>query len=331
VGAVLVIVNSLARDYAVAVEHLFQLNDRARASGKVVAVSYFSPADPLPRERETELKDNGVIILPDPVRAVRALGALKAALRIRTGVLVAAAPSDGGVSNSEAMTGPRVGVTGTASRSSLGGGDLGSLLGSYGVAAAIPRAAASAAHAADLLEETGAPGVVKLDDPGIAHKTEAGAIRMDIATRAQACQAYDELVALATSADRRVVVQRQVNGGIEVIVGCLVDPEFGRIVTIGAGGIFTELFKDVGSALCPLEAQAARDLLARTRMYPLLTGFRHGRRFDITALTDLIIRVSRLFAERLELVELELNPVLVLPEGQGALVVDVLGVRLPTL
>ncbi len=317
VRALLIIVTSLVRDYEETMRVVQHLNELAASEGKLVAVSYFSPADRLPREKEEALSSEGVIILPDPLRTVRGLAALSAAYSILSGKekpseRQAAAPDHRAVSTDSV---------------GLGWEDLGPLMARYGVGAEAPLAAGSADDAARLLKDLGTPIVLKLDDPNIAHKTEAGLVHMNISSAAEARRAYSELAEKATTDAARVIAQRQLRGGVEVLVGCTIDPEFGRIVSVGAGGTLAELLKDVRSALCPVDAAGARRLLERTRIHPLLTGFRGGRKHDMAALAEMIARVSRLFVENPELAELEMNPVVVMAEGQGAYAVDLLGVR----
>jgi succinyl-CoA synthetase beta subunit len=168
--------------------------------------------------------------------------------------------------------------------------------------------------------------VMKLEDPSQAHKTEAGLVRLNIGDDKTARDVFDGLRARAVSQGARVTVQRQIDQGVEVLVGCTVDNELGRIVTIGPGGVLAELVDDVVSTLVPVRADWVQKLISETRLGRLLAGYRGGPAADINALCRLIEAVTIVFAESADLIELEINPVIVLPVGQGAWAVDALGV-----
>jgi acetate---CoA ligase (ADP-forming) len=113
--------------------------------------------------------------------------------------------------------------------------------------------------------------------------------------------------------------------GVEIIVGTLSDATFGPMVMVGLGGITTELFRDVVYRPAPVSAAEATAMLAELKAAPLLNGFRGAAKADISALSQLISNVSLLAARYREQVsEIELNPILVHPEGHGATIVDAL-------
>jgi acetate---CoA ligase (ADP-forming) len=116
--------------------------------------------------------------------------------------------------------------------------------------------------------------------------------------------------------------------GVEIIVGTMTDATFGPMVMVGLGGITTELFRDVIYRPAPVSAAEAAAMLAELKAAPLLNGFRGAARADIPALSQLISQVSVLAAGlREQISEIEVNPVLVHPEGQGVTIVDALVVR----
>jgi acetyltransferase len=125
-----------------------------------------------------------------------------------------------------------------------------------------------------------------------------------------------------------VLVGPMAKKGVEIIVGTLLDATFGPMVMVGLGGITTELFRDVVYRPAPVSAAEAADMLAGLKAAPLLGGFRGAAKADIAALTQLIAQISVLAAQfSAEIAEIELNPVLVHPTGQGVTVVDALVVR----
>ena len=121
-----------------------------------------------------------------------------------------------------------------------------------------------------------------------------------------------------------VLVGPMAKKGIEIIVGTLTDKTFGPVIMVGLGGITTELFRDVIYRPAPVSAAEASAMLAALKAAPLLNGFRGAARADVAALSKLISEVSVLAAQHAEISEIEINPVLVHPEGQGVTIVDAL-------
>jgi acyl-CoA synthetase (NDP forming) len=110
--------------------------------------------------------------------------------------------------------------------------------------------------------------------------------------------------------------------GIEMLVGVTHDPVFGPIVVCGAGGVLVELLKDAAVRITPLTDRDAREMICSLKTFPLLEGYRGGPRYDVPALEELILRVGALVEDIHQINELDLNPVIVLPEGQGVALVD---------
>lgn len=118
------------------------------------------------------------------------------------------------------------------------------------------------------------------------------------------------------------VIQPMVPSGIEMLVGVTHDPVFGPIVVCGAGGVLVELLKDVVVRITPLTDQDASEMIHSLKTFPLLSGYRGGPRYDVTALEQVILRVGALVEDIHEIAELDLNPVIVLPKRQGVSLVD---------
>lgn len=197
------------------------------------------------------------------------------------------------------------------------------------------RLAAAPQQAKDAARSIGYPVALKAVSPDIPHKTESGLVKLNIRDEAELAQAWEELEAAlnARHADARregMLVQgmvrsaRGASGDVtETIIGAIRDGAFGAAVMVGLGGIFVELLHDVALELAPLTLEDARAMLGRLKAAPLLAGFRGRAVADAEALADLIVRVadlSQALGDRL--VSLDLNPVMVLPEGEGARVVD---------
>jgi acetate---CoA ligase (ADP-forming) len=176
----------------------------------------------------------------------------------------------------------------------------------------------------------GYPVVLKVESPDIPHKTEAGVVRLRLQSDVEVRQAYAEIM---HNVERHapnaqvlgVLVQEMVHGGIEVIVGLSHDPLFGPVLLLGMGGIFTELYQDVALRACPITESDAREMLQEVKGARLLEGFRGHPAADVEALIHLLVCVSHLGAQcEQEIREMDLNPLLVLPRGQGVRAADAL-------
>jgi acyl-CoA synthetase (NDP forming) len=178
--------------------------------------------------------------------------------------------------------------------------------------------------------QIGYPVVLKVESPDIPHKTEAGVVRLDVQSDVELRQAYTEIM---HNAERHtsnaqvlgVLVQEMVRGGIEAIVGLSQDPLFGPVLLFGMGGIFVELYQDVALRACPITPSDAREMLQEVKGARLLEGFRGYPAADVDALIHLLVRVSHLGVQcEREIRELDLNPLLILPRGQGVRAADAL-------
>jgi len=176
----------------------------------------------------------------------------------------------------------------------------------------------------------GFPLVMKIQSHDIPHKSEVGGVRVNIATKGEVFLAYEALLENARqhrpdAAIQGVLVGPMAKKGVEIIIGTMQDATFGPMIMVGFGGITTELFRDVIYRPAPVSAAEATAMLAELKAAPLLSGFRGAAKADIAALAKLIAQVSTLAADfRNQISEIEINPVLVHPEGQGITVVDAL-------
>jgi len=176
----------------------------------------------------------------------------------------------------------------------------------------------------------GFPLVMKIQSPDIPHKSEAGGVCVGITSKGEAFTAYRELLESAQrhrpgAAIQGVLVGPIAKKGVEIIIGTMGDATFGPMIMVGFGGITTELFRDVIYRPAPVGALEAAAMLGELKAAPLLNGFRGAAKTDIAALSQLIAQVSVLAARhKSEISEIEINPVLVHPLGQGVTIVDAL-------
>ncbi|HEV3175324.1 MAG TPA: acetate--CoA ligase family protein [Stellaceae bacterium] len=184
----------------------------------------------------------------------------------------------------------------------------------------------SAAEAGAAANEIGYPVVLKGISGTVVHKSDAGLVRLGLGDRAAVEAAFAEVFAKLRRLDPAAedcLVSEMVTGRLELILGAKRDPQFGAVVMVGAGGVLVELIGDVEVALAPLSAETAESMLKRLRVWPLLQGFRGYPRRDIAAVVDALVKLGEL-AAALEgrLLELDVNPLLVGPEGEGAVAAD---------
>jgi len=201
------------------------------------------------------------------------------------------------------------------------------VLAAYGIRASSSAVAADEAGAVAAAERIGYPVALKLVAPTIVHKTEVGgvALRLRTATelRAAVQRMRDRLRELGRLAEMRgVLVQAMVEDGVETIVGVTASGEFGPLIGFGIGGVHVEVFRDVVFRLPPIDTTDAREMLDQIRGARLLAGVRGALPRDRDALVDVLLRTSRLAIDLREIAELDLNPLMALPTGHGAVVVD---------
>jgi acyl-CoA synthetase (NDP forming) len=185
--------------------------------------------------------------------------------------------------------------------------------------------AATPEEAGRVALELGGQVALKAVAPGLVHKTEAGAVRLALAAGEETEKAAEEMLKQLEMAGLKgtgFIIQPMVPSGIEMLVGVTHDPVFGPILVCGAGGVLVELLKDVVVRITPLTDQDAREMIRSLKTFPLLNGYRGGHRYDVSALEQVILRVGTLVEDIHEIGELDLNPVIVLPEGQGVSIVD---------
>jgi acyl-CoA synthetase (NDP forming) len=180
------------------------------------------------------------------------------------------------------------------------------------------------------IARVGFPLVMKIQSVDIAHKSNVGGVRINVGTKGEAFSAYRDILEsvqkhLPDARIQGVLVSPMARKGIEIIVGALVDKAetFGPMVMVGLGGVNTELFRDVVYRPAPVSAEEAIVMLNELKAVQLLTGFRGAAKADVGALSKLISEVSVLIVRlRDQVSDIELNPVLVHPEGQGVTIVD---------
>ena len=215
-------------------------------------------------------------------------------------------------------------------RSALSESESKQLIAAWGVPVSMEVVAKDAEGAVKAAEKIGYPVVLKSDSSDIPHKTEAGVVRLNLRNADEVRAAHAAILSNAKQHAPKatlngVLVQEMVSGGVEVIVGVSYDAQLGPTLLFGTGGVMVEVYQDVAMRHCPITPTEAHDMIAEVKGAKLLQGFRGKPACDIDALADVLVKVSHL-AVNLNgaLAELDINPLLVLPKGQGVKAVDAL-------
>ncbi|WP_328838552.1 acetate--CoA ligase family protein [Streptomyces europaeiscabiei] len=204
------------------------------------------------------------------------------------------------------------------------------LLRAYGIRVPREQLVTSAAAAVRAASLVGYPVVMKASGARIAHKTELGLVKIGLTSASQIRDAYRELTDIARYEDVSldgVLVCQMVERGVEMVVGVTHDDLFGPTVTVGLGGVLVEVLRDSAVRVPPFAEDQAHAMLAELRGRALLDGVRGAPPADVDALVEVVLRVQRMALELGdEIAELDINPLMVLPRGQGAVALDALAV-----
>ncbi len=213
-------------------------------------------------------------------------------------------------------------------RTTLLGTEAKEVVKAYGINVPPTKLAHSAEEAEKVAEEVGFPVVMKITGEGILHKSDIGGVKLPIKNKEEARAAFDEIIANVRKhypdAENLVEVQYMAPLGKELITGILKDPQFGPMVMVGLGGIYTNFMKDAAFGLAPLTYSEAEKVLKKTKTYTLLKGVRGENPSDINAVVDTLVRISLLARDfKDDIKEMDINPFFVYEETKGISAVDV--------
>jgi acyl-CoA synthetase (NDP forming) len=195
--------------------------------------------------------------------------------------------------------------------------DAKQVLAAYGIGVTREEVVTSAAAAVKAAGRIGYPVVLKASSSAIAHKSDAGLVKVGLQTAKEVRAAYD---AIAPHSDGTVLVSELISGGTECVVGVSHDDLFGPTVMFGLGGVFVEVFEDVTFRVPPFTKDEAARMVDEVRGAALLRGARGRPKGDVRALVDTLMKVQRLAVDcAAEIAELDINPLVVLPKGVVAL------------
>ncbi len=198
------------------------------------------------------------------------------------------------------------------------------VLDAYGIPTARWAVVKSAEKAVAFAEVVGYPVVLKIDSDTLLHKTEHGAVKVDLRTSEDVQAAFSEIHKNISEipGQHRFIVQKMLDGQVETLIGATVDPAFGHLIGFGLGGIFAEQMKDVAFRLHPLTDVDAQQMIESIRGYALLQGPRGREAVDIPGLVDVLLRLSQLVGDFPRIAELDLNPFLADAKSEQQAAVD---------
>ncbi|WP_290818432.1 acetate--CoA ligase family protein [Halovivax sp.] len=291
------------------------VGDAGRRYGKPVLTCF--SGGPLDESVRNALAEAGVPNYPDADRAATALAAAASYVRDRgarhrepTSIDVGRERVDG-----------RLRAAGEDGRTTLGVESM-DLLDDYGVTTPESTLARSRAEAIDAARAFDGPVAMKVAAPEAAHKTEVGAVAIDVPVD-EVGPTYDELLdgvrdAVPDATVRGILVQAMAPDGVECLVGVTRHPRFGPLVTFGLGGVLVEHLEDVAHGLPPLSKADARELIRDIEAAGILDGARGRPPADLDALADALVRLSRLAVDQPAIREFEVNPLVAAPDGAFA-------------
>jgi len=200
------------------------------------------------------------------------------------------------------------------------------VLESYGFTTVTTEVVTTLDEAKKAAKKIGYPVVIKACGEGIIHKTEIGAVALDIENEKELVSTYKKMVDNVKKTGHSpecILVQEMVKGGKEVILGMKYDEHYGPIVMFGTGGIYVEYLKDVAFRVAPTTDVDATRMVKSIRSYPILEGVRGERPSDVDSLIESIQRLSQLAVEFEEISQMDINPIMLFEKGEGYKIVDV--------
>jgi len=197
------------------------------------------------------------------------------------------------------------------------------LLGEAGIPVTETVLAKTKQEAVETAGRMGYPVALKIVSPQITHKSDAGGVKLGLASADEVAAAFDAIVAAVKRAEPSatidgVSVQRMADAGIEVIAGMTTDAQFGPVLMFGLGGVLVEVLKDVAFRVVPITQRDARQMMREIQGFPLLQGYRGQEPADIEALEALLLQLSSFIEAHPDLEEIDLNPVFAYPKGAVA-------------
>ncbi len=281
-------------------------------SEKPITCSFMS--DSLDTETKRMLSEAGIPHYFDPARAVQSMSVLRKYSLIRSRPREVASKQQTNIKRARNI----LNNSRTKDNLVLGVETL-PLLNSYGIEIPKGQVVNTANKAREVAAQIGGPVVLKLVSPHLSHKSDVGGVLLDVDPE-NAEIAFNQMMSQARNyVDSEdilgILVQQQLDGAHEVIIGMNNDPQFGPLLMFGLGGIYVEILKDVSFSLTPVSHKEAQEMVESIQTFPLLSGVRGQQGVDIESIVEAIMRVSQLVEDLPEISELDINPLLAFEDG----------------
>ncbi len=211
----------------------------------------------------------------------------------------------------------------------LGEDEASEMLKIYGLPVLPGSLANTEQEAMEIAGKIGYPVVLKIMSDQLTHKSDIGGVRLNLNSAEEVTQAYREMTSavkekMPEAGIRGIWVTAMVRGDMEeIIIGIKRDPSFGPVIMFGLGGVFVEILKDVSLRVAPLSEKDADEMIRKIKAFPLLSGARGRISRDIESIKNCLFRISQLSIDHPEIKELDINPLMVGPEGKGSIIADV--------
>jgi len=165
-------------------------------------------------------------------------------------------------------------------------------------------------------KDIGFPLVLKLVAEDVIHKSDTGAVKLDIKTEAEVVKAFDDLMQIPSQREKMISVQKMADEPItELIIGMTTDAQFGPALMFGIGGILVELLEDVSFRIAPITEYDAKEMIHEIKGFPILDGYRGKPKADLNAIVETLLKISELVTKHEEINEMDLNPVFIYDKG----------------
>jgi len=195
------------------------------------------------------------------------------------------------------------------------------LLEIYGIKTAKYFLAENEKQAVQSAKKIGYPVAMKAVSNEVLHKTDVGGVSLNLGSEKDVKEYYNSIRKSLRGKIDSLMVQEMISGGQEVIIGGKKDIQFGQTVIFGAGGIYSEIFDDVSLRVTPIRKKDAKQMISETKISKVLKGFR-GFKYDVKSIEDAIMKVSKMLEDNPDILELDINPLIVMRDSKGSVAVD---------
>jgi len=190
------------------------------------------------------------------------------------------------------------------------------LLQEIGISVPVQKLTSSKEETIFAAEEIGFPIVMKLMAEDVVHKSDTGAVKLNLKTKEDVDKAYNDLMSIPSQEEKKISVQKMADEPItELIIGMTTDPQFGPALMFGIGGILVELLEDVSFRIAPITEYDANEMIHEIKGFPILDGYRGKPKADIDAIVEVLMNISDLVIKHEEINEMDLNPVFIYDKG----------------